>query len=190
MCSNLSTRLYRLSFVDYSFSQTRWQPISRVSNILMAHFKTWTHLCSPGMFLRRTLCRNCVPEFPFQLLYLVVCRNWCKSTYQAHIDFFHTNNHIRIKSLSHCWKGENKGSNLHYFLAQESSIKADFWGILARKHVVFLKREVMAKDMHRGCLLLRISPPYCIIPTVTFMMWQSKSCVLSCKFISPICTFL
>jgi hypothetical protein len=23
--------------------------------------------------------------------------------------------------------------------------------------------EVMAKDMHRGCLLLRISPPYCII---------------------------
>jgi hypothetical protein len=37
---------------------------------------------------------------------------------------------------------------------------------------IFIKkyREVMAKDMHRGCLLLRISPPYCIIPTVTFTM--------------------
>jgi hypothetical protein len=30
--------------------------------------------------------------------------------------------------------------------------------------------EVMAKDMHRGCLLLCITPPYCIIPTVTFTM--------------------
>ncbi len=28
--------------------------------------------------------------------------------------------------------------------------------------------EVMAKVTHRGRLLLRISPPYCIIPTVTF----------------------
>ncbi len=52
-----------------------------------------------------------------------------------------------------------------------------------------LLREVMAKDTHIGRLLLRISPPYCIIPTVTFMMWQSKTCVLSCKFISPKCTF-
>jgi hypothetical protein len=31
-------------------------------------------------------------------------------------------------------------------------------------------REVMAKDMHRGRLLLRISPPYCIILTVTFTL--------------------
>jgi hypothetical protein len=54
----------------------------------------------------------------------------------------------------------------------------------------------MAKDTHRCRLLLRISPPYCIIPTVTFTMWQLKtwyflvnsSClyVLSCKFISRI----
>ncbi len=57
-------------------------------------------------------------------------------------------------------------------------------------HIVFLNFwEVMAKDTHRGHLLLHISPPYCIIPTVTFTMWQSKTCVLSCKFISPICTF-
>ncbi len=34
----------------------------------------------------------------------------------------------------------------------------------------FVSREVMAKDTHRGCLLLHISPPYCIIPTVRFMM--------------------
>ncbi len=54
---------------------------------------------------------------------------------------------------------------------------------------VIFSREVMAKDMHRGCLLLRISPPYCIIPTVTFTLWQLITCVLSCKFILPICTF-
>jgi hypothetical protein len=30
--------------------------------------------------------------------------------------------------------------------------------------------EVIAKDTHRGRLLLRISPSYCIIPTVTFTM--------------------
>ncbi len=54
----------------------------------------------------------------------------------------------------------------------------------------------MAKDTHRGHLLLHITPPYCIIPTVTFSMWQSNfwyfcvnsSClyVLSHKFISRI----
>ncbi len=97
------------------------------------------HLCSPGMFLCRTLCRNYAPELPFQLSYLVVCRNWYKSTNQAHADFFHTKNHIGSKSLTHRWKGEIKGSNLHYFLAQESSIKANFKGTLAHKHVVFLK---------------------------------------------------
>ncbi len=44
----------------------------------------------------------------------------------AHIGFFHTQNHIGSKSLTHRWKGEIKRINLHYFLAQESSIKADF----------------------------------------------------------------
>jgi hypothetical protein len=34
----------------------------------------------------------------------------------------------------------------------------------------FPEREVMPKVTHRGCLLLRLTPPYCIIPTVTFTM--------------------
>jgi hypothetical protein len=33
-----------------------------------------------------------------------------------------------------------------------------------------IKREKMPKVMHRGCLLLRITPPYCIISSVTFLM--------------------
>jgi hypothetical protein len=63
-------------------------------------------------------------------------------------------------------------------------------------HLAFRDREVMAKDTHRGHLLLCIMPPYCIIPTVTFLIWQSNfwyflvnsSClyVLSHKFISHI----
>ncbi len=106
----------------------------------MAHFKKQIQSStSPGMFLHGTLCRNYAPKLPFQLSCLVVCRNWYKSTYRAHIDFFHTINHMGSKSLTHCWKGEIKGSNLHYFLAQESSIKANFKGTLACKHIVFLK---------------------------------------------------
>jgi hypothetical protein len=35
---------------------------------------------------------------------------------------------------------------------------------------MFLCWEVMAKDTHRGRLLLPISPPYSIIPTVKFTM--------------------
>jgi hypothetical protein len=38
-----------------------------------------------------------------------------------------------------------------------------------RRASVFFS-EVMAKDTHRGHLLLRISPPYCIIPTVMFTL--------------------
>ncbi len=108
-------------------TRNTWKNKSSVQHLKKRHIlRNGTHLCSPGMFLCRTSCRNYAPELPFQLSYLVICSNWYKSTYRAHIDFFHTQNLIRSKSLTHCWKGENRGSNLHYFLAQESSIKADF----------------------------------------------------------------
>jgi hypothetical protein len=79
-------------------------------------------MLSSGMFLRRTSCRSYAPELPFILSYV-------ETGTRAHIgpiDFFHTKNHIGSESLTHGWKGEIKRSNLHYFLAQESSIKADF----------------------------------------------------------------
>ncbi len=60
----------------------------------------------------------------------------------------------------------------------------------------FLGGEEMPKVMHRGHLLLRIMPPYGIISSVMFLMWQSKYLyflvnwsllyVFSCKLISSI----
>ncbi len=96
------------------------------------HFKKWhvlgngTHLCSPGMFLCRTLCRNNAIKLSFQLSYLVVHRNWYKSTYQAHIDFFHTQNHIRSKSLTHRWKGEIKGAICTPFQPKKVALRPTF----------------------------------------------------------------
>jgi hypothetical protein len=57
-------------------------------------------------------------------------------------------------------------------------------------HFLTKKGEIMAKDTHRGCLLLHISPPYilyyphCHVYDVTI-----DTCVLSRKFISPLCKF-
>jgi hypothetical protein len=49
-------------------------------------------------------------------------------------------------------------------------IVGSYLGIIPPICILVLSWEVMAKDTHRGCLLLHISPPYCILPTVTFMM--------------------
>ncbi len=150
----------------------------------MAHFKKQIQSSiSPGMFLRRASCRNHAPELPFQLSHLVVCRNWYKSKYRAHIDFFHAKNHIGSKSLTHHWKGEIKGSNVHYFLAQESSIKANFQGTLACKHVVFLKMSSSHGSARSGPQL-RIDRTWWI-----FELWKkiyfSRNCLNETVCLAP-----
>ncbi len=93
----------------------------------MAHFKKQILSgTSPGMFLRRGHRVGIMPPNSHFSCRIMSHVETGTSAYRAHIDFFHTKNHTGSKSLTHRWKGEIKGSDLHYFFAQESSTKADF----------------------------------------------------------------